>query len=244
MSDSSISSSTPTTALSALYSVAPALERYTQDAIINGIWMRPDLSARDRSIVTIAALVARKQTHAMHHYFTKALDHDVKPAEISEIITHMAFYAGWPNAFAAIPVLHTIFEERGIGLDQLPESLPELLPLDLLAEQQRADYAQENLGAVSQIFLDQTTELMFKDLWLRPALSMRDRLIVVISSLIASGRGVQFLPFYLTKAMSQGLTKIQVSEMLAHLAFYVGWPTVFSASFIVKEFYDTQGAEK
>ena len=70
--------------------VAPALEKYAQGTLA-GLWKRPGLTPRDRSIVTIAALIARNQTIEMPYYFNLALDKGVKPREISEIITHLAF---------------------------------------------------------------------------------------------------------------------------------------------------------
>jgi 4-carboxymuconolactone decarboxylase len=73
--------------------VAPALEKYSQVPLAE-LWKRPSLTPRDRSIVTIAALIARNQTIEMPYYFNLALDNGVKPREISEIITHLAFYSG------------------------------------------------------------------------------------------------------------------------------------------------------
>ena len=78
--------------------VAPALEKYTQERLLGDVWKRPGLSVRDRSIVTLAALIARNQTIEMPFYLNLALDNGVKPREISEIITHLAFYSGWANA--------------------------------------------------------------------------------------------------------------------------------------------------
>src|SRR6476660_7412070 len=87
-----------------LASVSPALERYRREAIEASLWKRPQLSPRDRSIVTIAALIARNQTAEQAHYLALALDNGVRPIEISEIITHLAFYAGWGNAMATVPI--------------------------------------------------------------------------------------------------------------------------------------------
>ena len=80
---------------------APALGKYTDESLLGDVWKRPGLSPRDRSIVTLAALVARNQTIELPHYLALALDSGVKPAEISELITHLAFYSGWSNAVAA-----------------------------------------------------------------------------------------------------------------------------------------------
>ena len=105
--------------------VAPALEKYAQGPLAE-LWKRPDLTPRDRSIVTLAALIARNQTIEMPYYFDLALDNGVKPREISEIITHLAFYSGWANAVSAVAVAKSVFAERKIGADQLPAASPAL----------------------------------------------------------------------------------------------------------------------
>jgi|SRR2546427_2551811 len=89
--------------------VSPALEKYSEDTLLKDVWKRPDLSPRDRSIVTVAALIARNQAIEMPTHFTFALDNGVKPNEISEIITHLAFYSGWGNAMSAIAVATEMF---------------------------------------------------------------------------------------------------------------------------------------
>lgn len=80
---------------------------------------------------------------------------------------------------------------------------------------------------------------MFRDLWLRPALAPRDRSLVTVSALIASGQVAQ-IPFHLNRAMDNGLTKPEASEVLTHLAFYVGWPNVFSAIPVAKSVFETR----
>ncbi len=152
--------------------VAPALEKYAEGPLAD-LWRRPGLSSRDRSIVTLAALIARNQTFDLRDGLYRALDNGVKPREISEIITHLAFYSGW-------------------------------------------------------------TDVLFRDLWLRPDLAPRDRSLVTVSALIASGQVAQ-LPAHLARAMNNGLTPEEAGEMLAQLAFYAGWPNVFTALPIVKE---------
>ncbi len=84
--------------------------------------------------------------------------------------------------------------------------------------------------------LDYTTEALFLDLWLRPDLKPRDRSLVTVSALIAAGK-VEQIPFHLNKAMDNGLAREQASEVLTHLAFYAGWPNVFSALPVAKEVF-------
>ena len=132
----------------------------------------------------------------------------VTPAEISEIITHLAFYSGWATAMAAVAAAKEIFAQRGIGADQLPAASPPLLPLDQAFEQQRATRVQQDVGPVSQGLEDHTGDLLFRDLWLRPDLAPRDRSLVTVSALIAAGQVAQ-VPFHLNRAMDNGLTKAQ-----------------------------------
>src|SRR5438552_257672 len=92
--------------------VAPALEKYTQERLLGDVWKRPGLSARDRSIVTFAVLIARNQPIEMPYHLNRAMDNGLTQAQASEVITHLAFYVGWPNAFSALPVAKDVFEKR------------------------------------------------------------------------------------------------------------------------------------
>jgi 4-carboxymuconolactone decarboxylase len=89
--------------------VAPALEKYAQDRLFGEVWNRPGLEPRDRSIITLAALIARNQTIEMPFYLNLALDKGVQPREISEVITHLAFYSGWAHATSAVSVAKQVF---------------------------------------------------------------------------------------------------------------------------------------
>jgi 4-carboxymuconolactone decarboxylase len=192
---------------------------------------------RDRSIVTLAALIARDQTIEMPYYVNLALDNGVTPREISEIITHLAFYSGWANAISAVAVAKDVFARRGIGADQLPAASPQLLPLDEAAEAQRAARVGEQFGKVAPGIVQYTTDVLFRNLWLRPDLAPRDRSLVTVSALIASGQ-VSQVPYHLNRAMDNGLTQAQASEVITHLAFYVGWPNAFSALPVAKDIFE------
>src|SRR5437899_2469458 len=216
--------------------VAPALEKYAQGPLA-GLWKRPGLTPRDRSIVTVAALIARNQTIEMPHYFNLALDNGVKPREISEIITHLAFYSGWENAMSAVAVAKDVFAGRKIGADQLPAASPAPLPLDKDAEAKRAAVVEQQFGNVAPGILQYTADVLFRDLWLRPDLAPRDRSLVTVSALIASGQIAQ-ITYHLNRAMDNGLTQTQAAETVTHLAFYAGWPNAFSALPVVKDVFE------
>jgi 4-carboxymuconolactone decarboxylase len=217
--------------------VAPALEKYTQERLFGDVWKRPGLAPRDRSIVTLAALIARNQTIELPFYLNLALDNGVQPREVSEIITHLAFYSGWANAMSAVAVAKDVFAARKIGSDQVPAASPSPLPLDEAAEAQRATRVEQQFGRVVPGIVQYTTDVLFRDLWLRPDLAPRDRSLVTVSALIASGQVAQ-LTAHLNRAMDNGLTQAQAAEAITHLAFYVGWPNAFSALPVAKEVFE------
>ena len=82
--------------------VAPKLAEITEDVLFGDVWERPQLSKRDRSLITCAALVATGKTEQMTFHFPRAIENGVTQAELIEMITHLAFYAGWPNAMSAV----------------------------------------------------------------------------------------------------------------------------------------------
>lgn len=216
--------------------VAPALDKYARGPIAE-LWKRPGLAPRDRSIVTVSALIARNLTGEMAHQMNLALDNGVKAGELSEMITHLAFYSGWANAMPAVAAAKGVFAARKIGTEQLPEVSPALLPLNKEAEEARATNVEKQFGNISPALVQYTTDVLFRDLWLRPGLAPRDRSLVTVSALIASGQAAQ-IPYHLNRAMDNGLTQTEAGEVIAHLAFYAGWPNAFSAVAVAKDVFE------
>jgi 4-carboxymuconolactone decarboxylase len=101
--------SAPTAAQKALGDFAPKLVELTDEVLFGDIWERPQLSKRDRSLITCAALVATGKTEQMSFHFPKAIENGVTQDELVELITHLAFYAGWPNAMSAISRAKELF---------------------------------------------------------------------------------------------------------------------------------------
>ena len=88
----------------------PALVEYTNDTIYGDLWERPGLSKRDRSLITVAALIASYRPMQLKTHVKRALDNGVTKEELAEIVTHMAFYAGWPAAMTAAQVAVDVYE--------------------------------------------------------------------------------------------------------------------------------------
>lgn len=82
--------------------VAPKLAELTDDVLFGDVWERPQLSKRDRSLITCAALVATGKTEQMAFHFPRAIENGVTQEELVEMITHLAFYVGWPSAVSAV----------------------------------------------------------------------------------------------------------------------------------------------
>jgi 4-carboxymuconolactone decarboxylase len=91
--------------------IAPKLIELTEDVLFGDIWERPGLSKRDRSLITVATLVALNRTEQLSFHLGRALEHGVKKDEIVELITHLAFYSGWPTAMSALFIAKDIFEQ-------------------------------------------------------------------------------------------------------------------------------------
>jgi 4-carboxymuconolactone decarboxylase len=96
--------------------------------------------------------------------------------------------------------------------------------------------AKKMLGDFAPKLVQLTDDVLFGDVWERPELSKRDRSLVTVSALIALGRSQQ-LPFHLNKALDNGVTQVELSEIITHLAFYSGWPTAMSAALAAKEVF-------
>jgi 4-carboxymuconolactone decarboxylase len=92
----------------------PKLIDLADKVVYGDIWERPGLSKRDRSLIVVATLIATYRPEQLRGHFGRALDNGVTKDEIGEIITHLAFYSGWPGSMTAARVATEVFEERGL----------------------------------------------------------------------------------------------------------------------------------
>ena len=101
----------PTARRSPYSDIAPALGHYTDAVLFGDVWERPGLSKRDRSLITVATLIALYRTNELPFHLKRALENGVSRDELIEVITHLAFYAGWPAANMAVTIVRQVFEE-------------------------------------------------------------------------------------------------------------------------------------
>ena len=108
-------SKAPVSAREAVRATVPRMIEISEEVIYGDIWERPGLSKRDRSLMVIAALVASYRPEQLRGHIGRGFDNGLTKDEIAEIITHLAFYSGWPGSMTAARVLKEVMDERGIS---------------------------------------------------------------------------------------------------------------------------------
>jgi 4-carboxymuconolactone decarboxylase len=210
--------------------LAPGMAALTDDVLYGDVWRRPNLSPRDRSLVTIAALIATGKTTPLAGHLGRALDNGLRPTEASGLLAHVAIYCGWPSAVAALDAYEQVYSARKVDTETLRAVGPRL-PVPW-SDTARANVANDALATVAPKFVQLTNDVVFDDLWRRSDLSLRDRSLVTIVALGAMGDDDQ-LEFYLRRGLETGLTRDQIVEAVTHLGFYAGWGKATKAMTVI-----------
>ena len=111
-SPATTSSASQTRAQSLMGDIAPKLADLTDTVLFGDVWERPQLSKRDRSLVTVSALIALNRPDQLRSHLARARDNGLTEEELVEAITHLAFYSGWPNAVTAVSVARDVFKKK------------------------------------------------------------------------------------------------------------------------------------
>ena len=217
-----------------LYAGSPYLRELRNSLVYGEIWERPQLSKRDRSLITIATLQALAREELAIH-IPRGLDNGLTPEETSEIILHVIFYAGWPTGVQASLMAAEAFEERGISLGNLPRA-PDGTEASTPSSLSDAYAAVPRLGELRN-------SLLYGDIWERPLLSKRDRSLVTIAvnqSLYATNE----LRTHINRALDEnGVTPQEVSEVILHITFYAGWPAAVNAGRLLTAALEARGVD-
>ena len=105
----------PNPSREAVRATVPRMIELSETVIYGDIWERKGLSKRDRSLIVIASLIAAYRPEQLKGHLARALDNGVTKDEIAEVITHLAFYSGWPGSMTAARIAKEVYDERGIG---------------------------------------------------------------------------------------------------------------------------------
>ena len=208
------------------YDAAPYLGQIRNDYLYGDIWERPGLSARDRSMITVAVNQSLYATNELRLHMGRALDNGVTQTEISEIIGHVLWYSGFPTGVNAARVAAEVFAERG-----LPESPPGASP-----RQPPANPEPEFPGAFpgTPYLRDLLNQVVYAETWARSELSPRDRSMITVAvgtALYASSE----VRHHVGRALDNGVTPDEIGEIITHVAFYSGFPTAVNAARVAEE---------
>src|SRR5258706_350394 len=209
---------------------------------------RPELSRRDRSLLVISVLAAQARDEELVLHTGNGLRNGLKPEEIEEILLHVAAYAGFPAAMASSRRIDAGLKAT-LGVETLPDRAAAEQKSDAERDRDGADVLRTIGGAAAPIEPAAGLERMeamlggvgvvayrwaFGEIWSRPQLSRRDRSIVVIAILISLGATAE-LVVHAPAGLRHGLTRIEVEEIVNHLALYAGIPRAVEAMRTVRE---------
>ena len=213
-------------------SAVPILSELTTSVVYGEIWERPQLSKRDRSLITIAALQALYRSPQLCRHLDRGLENGLTQEEIQEVIVHVSFYSGWPGGVSASGMAGDVFRER--GLPESPSASPWVEP-DGTQEYTTGPYtAVPRLGELRN-------SLLYGYIWERPQLSKRDRSMITVAALQAMYATNQ-LRVHIGRALDEnGVAPEELSEIILHLTFYAGWPAAVNAGVLAAEAFEERG---
>lgn len=174
--------------------LVPGMADYTDKVLFGEIWPGSGLSPRDRSLAVISVLIATNKPVQLRGHLGRALNNGVTPVEASGVLTHLALYAGWPNAVSSLEVFDQVYTERKIDFTALQVAL-EPLPAEV-SDVARANAVTAQFGKVAPKFVELSNQLVDGDLWHRSDLSVRDRSLVTIAALTAMGEADLLDPYF------------------------------------------------
>lgn len=205
----------------------PELAHYTDTVLAGDVWKGQELTPRDRSLVTLAILIATHNDQMLRDELRRGLDNGLGPIEMTAMVTHLAFYSGWPNAVSALDAMRYVFDERHIHIEPLSSKAQPLLPVPA-SDGMREKLVNDHVSPTAPKLAILTNTVLFGDVWRRPDLAPRDRSLITIATLAADGDDDQ-LAFHIRRGIENGLTRTQTGETMTQLAVYRGWPKAFSA---------------
>jgi alkylhydroperoxidase/carboxymuconolactone decarboxylase family protein YurZ len=214
------------------YDAAPYLGQIRNTYVYGDIWERPGLSARDRSMITVAVNQATYATNELRLHMGRALDNGISQAELAEIIAHTLWYSGFPTGVNAARVAAQVFEER--GLPAIPPGASSRQPPD--------DPELEFPGAFPQTpyLRDLLNQVLYAETWTREELSPRDRSMITVAvgtALYASSE----IRYHIGRGLDNGVTQDEISEIITHVTFYSGFPTGVNAAGVAAEVFEARG---
>ena len=227
----------------ALSEFAPKFAELNDDVLFGEVWSRTDkLALRDRSLITVTALIASGITDSsLAYHIGEAKKNGVTALEMSEALTHMSFYIGWPKAWAAFRMAKDVYGDDAIAASAAaPKETAEGDPTKLTAAPTKVvqTAGRAALSEFAPKFAELNDDVLFGEVWSRTdKLALRDRSLITVTALVASGVIDSSLSYHIGEAKKNGVTALEMSEALTHIAFYAGWPKAWAAFRMAKDVY-------
>ena len=212
--------------------LAPEFAHYNDDILFGEVWNKQDvLDLRQRSMITVAGLMGLGITdNSLKYHIGNAKNHGVTKAEMVDEITQLAFYLGWPKAWAVFPMVKEVYEEDVPGAKPLAETKT--------ASMEKQTAGRRVLGELAPEFARYNDDILFGEVWARnKVLSPHDRSMITIAGLMGANMMGSAFHAHLQMGKAHGMTKEEVVDEITQLAFYTGWPKAWAAFGMVKEVY-------
>lgn len=225
--------------------LAPGFDRFTTEAAFGGQWARPGLGLPERMIATLAALSACQYLPQFRDYVGSALTVGLTPRAIQEISIQVGLYAGFPSAENAMRVAQEVFDERGVDLPDIELPTGDLADLEAMGREVltalhgargQAGYASPDHATTGALY-QSAIRYGYGELWNRPGLDRRERMIVALAAFTALDYHSQFGKF-VQSAINIGMTKVEAVEVIMQTAPYSGFPRALNALVIADEVLD------
>lgn len=211
-------------------------ERFMTDYVYGAIWGRGVLSVADRALCALATCCALGRTDELRVLIPAALDAGLAPRAVVEVFIHAGLYAGFGITEVALTLVDEEFEERGISLPEEPagdesletlETRGEAFIAEIHGDRGKQGYASPDNPVTSPLY-QLATQSAYGDLWLRPGLTRRERLLCALACFSAIGLETQLHKFSLS-AMRVGISRDEIVEALMQTAPYCGYARALNA---------------
>lgn len=226
---------------SAAADLMPGLPGLIDEVVFGRVWARPGLPIDDRMLATLSALTCSQRLPQLAQYVDAALHIDISPRLIQEVMLHCTMYTGFPTALNSLEVVRSVLGDRGMPQPQeaLTEAdLDELLMMGrqtmqtLHGARSEGGYAAPD-SAASELYAT-AIDFLYGEVWNRPGISMRQRMICSVAAFTATGLESQQRKFF-PSAMNIGLSRTEILEAIAQTGPYSGFPQAFNALAVAED---------
>ncbi|MFG6448335.1 carboxymuconolactone decarboxylase family protein [Roseateles sp. BYS180W] len=237
--------------IDAMSEIAPDLARLAVSFVYGEIYSRPNLSLKDRQLITVAALAALGNARPqLKFHIAGALNVGCSAAEIIELMMHLVVYAGFPAGLNGVFAAKEVFKDRGLMFDPAPQTSPaqnERFSMGWNALSRIDGHAGEQvIAALADVAPDLgrfIIEFGFGDIYTRPGMNLLQRELITVGALTALGTATPQLKVHVHGLLNVGGTREQLIEAVIHVAAYAGFPAAINAMFAAKEVLDERESE-